>query len=151
LLVAQAHIPPTELPEMAGFTGTSSQPAVSFVGKQRLRRSLFSGGGALLTSTSIFDDGHGQAVPAPDEDGFRNAQIRDAVTVNLDAIQGYRDRFGALYQSVADGGPITFLMIAQALAEFQVSLTFANAPVDAFARGDDAALTGAERRGAVVF
>ncbi len=151
LLVAQAHIPPTELPEMAGFTGTSSQPAVSFVGKQRLRRSLFSGGGAMLTSTSIFDDGHGQAVPAPDEDGFRNAQIRDAVTVSIDAIPEYRDRFAALYQSVADGGPITFLMIAQALAEFQVSLTFANAPVDAFARGDDAALTEPERRGAVLF
>ena len=152
LLVAQAHIPPTELPEMAGFTGTSAQPAVSFVGKQLLRRGMFSGGGgALLAATDIFDDGHGQAVPAPDENGFRNAQIRDAVATNIDAIQGYRDRFGALYQSVADGGPITYLMIAQALAEFQISLTFADAPVDAFARGDDAALTEAERRGAVVF
>ncbi|HSE27115.1 MAG TPA: cytochrome c peroxidase, partial [Gemmatimonadales bacterium] len=154
LLVAQAHIPPTELPEMAGFTGTSAQPAVSFVGKQLLRRSLFSGGrgaGAMLTSTDLFDDGHGQAVPAPDENGFRNAQIRDAVTANINAIAEYRERFGALYQSVADGGPITYLMVAQALAEFQISLTFADAPVDAFARGDDAALTEAERRGAVVY
>ncbi len=152
LLVAQAHIPPTELPEMAGFTGTSAQPAVSFVGKQLLRRGMFSGGGsALLAATDIFDDGHGQAVPAPDENGFRNAQIRDQAAASIDAIQGYRDRFGALYQSVADGGPITYLMIAQALAEFQISLTFADAPVDAFARGDDAALSEAERRGAVVF
>jgi cytochrome c peroxidase len=152
LLVAQAHIPPTELPEMAGFTGTSALPAVSFVGKQLLRRAMFSGGGSALQSfTDIFDDGHGQAVPAPDENGFRNAQIREMVAVNINAIQGYRDRFGALYQSVADGGPITYLMIAQALAEFQISLTFADAPVDAFARGDDAALDESERRGAVVF
>jgi len=154
LLVAQAHIPPTELPEMAGFTGTSAEPAVSFVGKQLLRRSMFSGGaggGAPLASTAIFDDGHGQAVPAPDAFGFRNAQIRDRATATIDAIQGYRDRFGTIYQSVADGGPITFLMIAQALAEFQISLTFADAPVDAFARGDDAAMSEAERRGAVVF
>ena len=150
LLVAQAHIPPTELPEMAGFTGTSSQPAVSFVGKQLLRRGMGFGSSALA-STSIFDDGHGQAVPAPDENGFRNAQIRDAVTAIVNGIEGYRDRFGALYQDVADGGPVTYLMIAQAMAEFQISLTFANAPVDQFARGDDDALSAAARRGAVVF
>ena len=153
LLVAQAHIPPTELPEMSGFTGTSALPAVSFVGKQRLGRSIFSGGPALAAfgPTDVFDDGHGQPVPAPDLEGYRNAQIRDAVTAIVDGIPGYRDRFGALYQSVADGGPVTFLMIAQALAEFQISLTFADAPVDAFARGDDEALSAAERRGAVIF
>jgi cytochrome c peroxidase len=151
LLVAQAHIPPTELPEMAGFTGTSSQPAVSFTGKQLLRRGMGLGADALLSITDIFDDGHGQAVPAPDENGFRNAQIRDAVTGIVNGIQGYRDLFAALYQDVADGGPISYLMIAQAMAEFQISLTFANAPVDQFARGDDDALTEAARRGAVVF
>ena len=153
LLVAQAHIPPTELPEMAGFTGTSALPAISFTGKQLLRRSIFPGGGAAaaLASSDLFDDGHGQAVPPPDENGYRNAQIRDAVTAIVDGIPGYRDRFSALYPSVAGGGPVTFLMIAQAIAEFQLSLTFADAPVDAFARGDDDALDAAERRGAVVF
>ena len=32
--------------------------------------------------------------------------------------------------------PITFDMFAAAIAEFEFSLTFANAPIDRFARGE---------------
>ena len=51
LLIAQAHIPPTELVEVAGFTGTT---------------------GTLDPRFDVFDDGRGGVVPMPDAIGFRN-------------------------------------------------------------------------------
>jgi cytochrome c peroxidase len=42
-------------------------------------------------------------------------------------------------------------MFGKAIAEFEFSLTFANAPIDRFARGEGDALTDAEKRGALVF
>ena len=42
-------------------------------------------------------------------------------------------------------------MIGQALGEFQISLTFADAPIDLFARGDIAAMTDSQKRGALLF
>jgi cytochrome c peroxidase len=42
-------------------------------------------------------------------------------------------------------------MVAQALSEFQLSLTFADAPLDKFARGDIQAMTISQKRGAVLF
>lgn len=53
LLIAQAHIPPTELNEAAGFTGTK---------------------GTLNPRFDVFDDGRGSAVPAPDAAGFRTTR-----------------------------------------------------------------------------
>ena len=104
LLAAQAHVPQTELFEMAGFTGMA--------------------------------DGHG---------------IRDAVVARLNASPEYRDRFAAAFPEVAIGGPIQFPMVAQALAELQISLTFADAPIDRFARGERNAMTESQKRGAVLF
>src|SRR5262245_2580169 len=58
LLVAQAHMPPTEQIEVAGFTGTGG----------------------------IFDDGLGSPVPLPDSaTGSRNEPIRQAVLNRLNA------------------------------------------------------------------
>src|SRR5882724_5286544 len=54
LLQAQAHIPPTELVEVAGFTGTRFTIGPRF---------------------DQFDDGKGGVVPAPDSSGFRNEPI----------------------------------------------------------------------------
>ena len=123
LLVAQAHIPPTEQIEVAGFTGTGG----------------------------IFDDGLGSPVPPPDPaTGSRNEPIRQAVLDRLNATPNYRALFGALYPSVGAGGPITFTMFGQAIAEFEFTLTFADAPIDRFARGDRRAMTAAEARGAAV-
>lgn len=156
LLQAQAHIPPTELPEMAGFTGTAGTAFASFVERQSLgARDLIA---AARTSamaagvpTDIFDDGHGSAVPAPNPDGFRNERIRDAVVARLNAHDGYRQEFRRVFDGVAAGDPIDFSMIGLALAEFQLSLTFMNAPIDQYARGDLDALTESQKRGALLF
>jgi cytochrome c peroxidase len=42
-------------------------------------------------------------------------------------------------------------MFGRAIAEFEFSLTFADAPVDRFARGHSRAMSDAQKRGAVVF
>ena len=67
LLIAQAHIPPTELVEVAGFTGTS---------------------GTIGPDFDAFDDGLGSTVPPPDGSGFRNEPIRAAVLARLNAVAG---------------------------------------------------------------
>jgi cytochrome c peroxidase len=130
LLIAQAHIPPTELVEVAGFTGTS---------------------GTLGADFDAFDDGRGGTVPAPDGSGFRNAPIRQAVLARLNASSEYRAEFGALFPSVQAGGPIDFTMFGRAIAEFEFTLVFADAPLDRFARGERRAMTASEKRGALVF
>ncbi|HEX4438531.1 MAG TPA: cytochrome c peroxidase [Thermoanaerobaculia bacterium] len=123
LLVAQAHIPPTEQTEVAGFTGAGGP----------------------------FDDGLGTPVPPPDASGFRNEPIRQAVLLRLNAAAAYRDAFARRFVPVAQGGRIDFKMVGQAIAEFEFSLTFANAPIDRFARGERSAMTDAQKRGALLF
>lgn len=59
LLIAQAHIPPTELVEVAGFTATA---------------------GTIGPEFDQFDDGLGSPIPPPDASGFRNEPIRQAVS-----------------------------------------------------------------------
>ena len=130
LLIAQAHIPPTELNEAAGFTGTR---------------------GSIGPRFDAFDDGLGATVPAADGSGFRNDPIRAAVANRLNASPAYVSLFGASFSEVARGAPITPLMFARAIAEFEFTLVRANAPIDQFARGRKDALTTAEKRGAVVF
>jgi cytochrome c peroxidase len=130
LLIAQAHIPPTELVEAAGFAGTA---------------------GTIGPDFDQFDDGLGIPVPAPDVSGFRNEPIRDTLVDRLNASPEYRQQFAVSFQSVAAGGDIDFLMFAQAIAEFEFTLTFANAPIDRFARGEMSALTPAQKRGALTF
>ncbi|MEO5742922.1 MAG: cytochrome c peroxidase, partial [Vicinamibacterales bacterium] len=131
LLQAQVFIPPTELVEVAGFTGTS--------------------GTDLSQRFEIFDNGRGRAVPHADESGFRNHPIRMETLEVLNATPGYRLVFGKVFPEVKHGAPITFDMFARALAEFEFTLTFANAPIDRFARGEQNAMTDAEKRGALVF
>lgn len=130
LLIAQAHIPPTELVEVAGFTGTR---------------------GTIGPEFDAFDDGKGGVVPPPDASGFRNAPIRAAVLARLNGSEEYRARFGVLFPSVAAGDPIDFTMFGRAIAEFEFTLVFADAPLDRFARGETRAMTASEKRGALVF
>ena len=56
-----------------------------------------------------------------------------------------------MFPSVANGGPIDFSMFARAIAEFEFTLIFADAPVDRFARGQLQAMTVPEKRGGVLF
>ena len=130
LLQAQAHIPPTELVEVAGFQGTAGMIAPEF---------------------DQFDDGIGIPVPPPDASGFRNEPIRQASLQLLNANANYRALFGALFPSVAQGGPIDFNMFGHAIAEFEFTLTFADAPIDRFARGQNNAMKTSEKRGALLF
>jgi cytochrome c peroxidase len=80
-----------------------------------------------------------------------NDAIRAEVLNRLNNIPEYRKLFGKIYPEVRAGAPITFAMFGQAIAEFEFSLTFANAPIDRFARGERQALTEDEKRGALLF
>lgn len=132
LLAAQGHIPETELVEMAGFTGTK---------------------GTIGTDFDQFDNGKGVALPPSDINGFRNDGIREVVLARVNDVPQYRKLFGEIFnkgEPINKGG-IQFRMIGQALGEFQISLTFADAPIDLFARGDIAAMTDSQKRGALLF
>jgi cytochrome c peroxidase len=131
LLQAQASIPPTETVEVAGFTGISSDRS--------------------MAAFHIFDDGHGLPLPDPDESGFRNEPIRKKTIEVLNTTPGYRLAFGRAFPSIRRGAPITYDHFARAIAEFEFTLVFANAPIDQFARGREHAMTYAEKRGALVF
>jgi len=52
---------------------------------------------------------------------------------------------------VAAGGPIDFSMFGRAIAEFEFTLVFADAPIDHFARGETWAMSVPEKKGAIVF
>jgi cytochrome c peroxidase len=80
-----------------------------------------------------------------------NDAIRAEVMRRLNDVPAYRKLFGQVFLDVRRGGPITFDMFGRAIAEFEFSLTFANAPIDRFARGEHAALTDPEKRGALLF
>jgi cytochrome c peroxidase len=106
LLTAQAFIPVTEKPEMAGF-----HPS--------------------LPGT--------------------NDGIRAAVLDRLNANAEYRELFGRNFREVKSGEPISYEMLARAIAEFEFTLVFAHAPIDEFARGQKNAMTEDEKRGALIF
>jgi cytochrome c peroxidase len=132
LLAAQGHIPQTELVEMAGFTGTA---------------------GTIGAEFDQFDNGLGTALPPADESGFRNEPIREVVLGLFNANSEYRRLFGRVFNGGRPfrKGGISFAMIGRAIAEFQISLTFANAPIDRFARGERGAMTERQKRGALLF
>lgn len=80
-----------------------------------------------------------------------NFAIRDEVLRRINAIPEYRDRFGRSFASVRNGAPITFEMFGLAIAEFEFTIVFADAPIDRFARGQKNALTDAQKEGALLF
>ena len=90
-------------------------------------------------------------MPPPDASGFRNEPIRQAVLGRLNSNPVYRALFGRLFPSVAHGGAIDFTMFGRAIAEFEFTLVFADAPVDRFARGHSSAMTVLQKKGALLF
>ncbi len=80
-----------------------------------------------------------------------NGDIRDEVIRRINAVPGYRVRFGEVYPNIKRGAAVTYDEFAAAIAEFEFTLTFADAPIDAFARGHHAAMTDSEKRGALLF
>jgi cytochrome c peroxidase len=80
-----------------------------------------------------------------------NDGIRAAVVERLNANSEYRQLFANIFIDVRNGGPITYEMLARAIAEFEFTLTFSNAPIDMFARGDLSAMNDNQKRGALLF
>jgi len=80
-----------------------------------------------------------------------NYAIRAEVLKRLNASPNYRQLFSAVFPAVKAGGPITFDDFGRAIAEFEFTQVYANAPIDRFARGDREAMTPSAKLGAVVF
>ena len=80
-----------------------------------------------------------------------NDVLRAEVLRRLNAVAEYRRRFGQVFPDVRAGGPITVEHFGQAVAEFQFTLVFADAPLDRYARGHAHALSDGQKRGAVLF
>jgi cytochrome c peroxidase len=80
-----------------------------------------------------------------------NDDIRREVLRRLNASANYRQLFARVFPEVDAGGPITFDHFARAIAEFELTLVFADAPIDRYARGIENALTTSEKQGAVLF
>jgi cytochrome c peroxidase len=141
LLSAQGLLPFTSLFEMAGFTGARTRPF--FKDTPWLH---------------AFDDGRGTRLPNDTnhtdfrDPGFLNEEIRDLILHRVQKISGYALGFADVFGGGrAAGFHVQDWMIGQALAEFQLSLVFTDAPIDRFARGDHGAMSDAQKRGALLF
>ena len=77
--------------------------------------------------------------------------IRREVLRRLNAIEEYRKLFGKSFPAVKLGAPIDFDMFGRAIAEFEFTLIFADAPIDRYARGNRSAMTDDQKRGALLF
>ena len=104
----------------------------------------------LLTAQAFIPPTERTEVAGFDFPGDNDA-IRAEVLRRLNEVPEYRKLFGRSFPEVRAGVPITFEMFGRAIAEFEFSLTFANAPVDRYARGERDALTDQEKRGALLF
>jgi cytochrome c peroxidase len=78
-------------------------------------------------------------------------EIRREVLRRLNAMEEYRKLFGKSFPAVKQGAQIDFDMFGRAIAEFEFTLIFANAPIDRYARGARNALTDDEKQGAALF
>lgn len=138
LLQAQAHIPPTELIEVGGFRDACNHPD-------------------LAPTHCQFDEKYpadhpALPIPAPDPaTGSRNEPVRQKGLAALNASPEYRKLFGKIFKDVRQGADINFFHFGKAIAEFEFTLVFANAPLDRFARGQKNAMTDSEKRGALLF
>ena len=80
-----------------------------------------------------------------------NYAIRAEVIRRINNVPEYRKLFGKIFPEVKAGALVTYNMFAKAIAEFEFTLVFANAPVDRFARGEKNAMTGEQKKGALLF
>jgi cytochrome c peroxidase len=80
-----------------------------------------------------------------------SGDLRAQVVRRLNESDAYRELFGRVFPHVKSGAPITFDDVGRAIAEFEFTLTFADAPIDRYARGAHGAMTPSQKRGAVLF
>src|SRR5438309_7191175 len=78
-----------------------------------------------------------------------NYAIRKEVIRRINDVPEYRRLFGRIFSEVDAGAAITYDMFAKAIAEFELTLVFTNAPIDRFARGEEEAMSNDQKRGAV--
>jgi len=143
LLGVQANFPPTEMIEVAGF-------AVTDLDEVDLRlyypaHRVSSG----MDSDTVPEEIAGPNGSPPDSID-RGYAIRQKVLARLNAAPDYVARFASIYPAAAEGH-ITMAQVGAAIAEFEFSNTFADAPLDRFARGERSAMTPAQKRGAMLF
>jgi cytochrome c peroxidase len=80
-----------------------------------------------------------------------NDALRREVARRVDAVPEYRRRFARAFPELRAGGALSYEHVARALAEFEFTQVYADAPLDRFARGQRRAMSAAEKRGAVLF
>ena len=143
LLAVHGSLPPTELIEVAGFA--VDDPA-------NLDDRLYSP--THLTSSGLTSDTVPTAIAGPNGSDIdstdRSYAIRAKILDRMNSNANYVGLFSSIFPSASNGN-ITFAQIAAAIAEFEFTLTFADAPIDQFARGNVNALTTSQKRGAVLF
>ena len=143
LLTVQGHIPSTEMVEMAGF---SAEDPANVDPRLYHPPHIVSSGVIANTVPGPIPGPNGSPPDSTDTSYSIRQQVLDRFNVN----QTYINKFAAIYPEAA-GGHITFAMIGAALAEFQMSNTYADAPLDRFARGANGAMTSEQKRGALLF
>ena len=112
--------------------------------------SSLSGEPHLLVAQAFIPPTERTEVAGFDFPGDNNA-IRAEVIRRLNSVPAYRRLFGQVFPAVGAGATISYEMFASAIAEFEFTLTFADAPIDQYAHGDLSALTPSEKRGALLF
>ena len=80
-----------------------------------------------------------------------NDDIRTELLRRLNATETYRRLFARAFPDVRAGGPITFDHFGRAVAEFEFTQVYTDAPIDRYARGIRSALSEQQKRGAVLF
>ena len=80
-----------------------------------------------------------------------NDAIRAEVLRRINASTDYRRLFAQVFAEVRVGAPIQFEHLGRALAEFEFTQVYADAPIDRYARGQLHALSVSEKRGALLF
>ncbi|WP_081716412.1 cytochrome-c peroxidase [Asticcacaulis sp. AC460] len=175
LMAAQGHMPSTELVEMAGTGGTEGLIfAMSKFGGEfglvqngTIRRAENTDNAEQKANNLNVIQFHKNllSAPLPNKCGLiaeqvpearppltsPNEPIRLAVLKRLQNDANYVRLFQRSFPSVAAGEPINFSMVGTALAEFQLKIVMADAPIDRYARGDLSALTPDEKAGALIF
>ena len=169
-------MPPTELPEMAGFRKAEGRVVAQsrFGGDfgivsnntiQRLsnlsRMEAETKNLLALSKLTTFADTEPEPGPCgtvpealpPNQSPIvvPNEPIRQRVIERLQQAPGYVAMFEKAFPEAKNGQPINFAMVGEALAEFQLSLIFAKAPLDKFALGDSGALSSQEKAGGLLF
>jgi len=81
------------------------------------------------------------------EDGNSNDVVREALAARLATFPDWVTEFTAVYGDAT----ISYARIAEAIGQYERSQVFVNTPWKAFMDGDDAAISEAARRGALLF